>query len=263
LPGSALELAFGQAGELELIWISDPDLFAACFRRGQRNAGRTIPTSLQAASSSSRLSRNATHVRDWAGGKSAVTDRIICGWRVRSLLPLPETAPWHGPDSPIDIEIRPGTVPTKLDKRNYIEVAPDGRVLLDLSPVVRFLVAPDCVVVDTSHPPEAPDWRVQLLGPVLGLQCYLRGVLPLHACAVRIGARTVAIAGRSCAGKSTLAAALMRRGHALVTDDICAISLLSARPMVLPSFPALKLARDSLKMLDIDPSGLVQVWLDI
>jgi hypothetical protein len=191
-----------------------------------------------------------------------MTDHIICGWRVRTALPLPEVAPWLGPDRPVDIEIRQGSVPAISDKGKYFEATQDGRVLLDLSPVVRFLVAPNCVVVDTSHSPETPDWRARLLGPALGLLCYLRGILPLHACSLRIGKRTVAIAGRSGAGKSTLAAALMRRKHALVADDICAVTSCRGRPMVLPSFPALKLPPDGLKTLGFDPSDPVQVWLD-
>ena len=191
-----------------------------------------------------------------------MTDHIICGWRVRTALPLPEVAPWRGPERPIDIEIRLGSVPAISGKDKYFEATQSGRVLLDLSPVVRFLVAPNCVVVDTPYPLETPDWRARLLGPALGLLCYLRGILPLHASSVRIGNRTVAIAGRSGAGKSTLAAALMLRKHALVTDDICAITSHCGRPMVLPSFPALKLPPDGLKTLGFEPSGPAQVWLD-
>ncbi len=146
--------------------------------------------------------------------------------------------------------------------RPYIEAAPDGSLLLNAMPVARFLVRSDSVVVDSSLPPDSADLRVRLLGPVLGALCYLRGILPLHACAVRIGKRTIAIAGPSCAGKSTLAAALLRRGHTLITDDICAVTYPSGSPLVLPSFPALKLAPDSLKMLDIDRNGLTHVWLD-
>jgi HPr Serine kinase C-terminal domain len=191
-----------------------------------------------------------------------VTDHIMCSWRVRTALPLPEVAPWRGPDRPVDIEIRLGSVPPILDKGKYVEITQDGRVLLDLAPVVRFLIAPNCVVVDTPHSPETPDWRARLLGPALGLLCYLRGILPLHASSVRIGNRAIAIAGRSGAGKSTLAAALMRRNHALVADDICAVTSHCGRPMVLPSFPALKLPPDGLKTLGFAPSGPAQVWLD-
>ena len=193
-------------------------------------------------------------------------DRLICGWCVRSALPLPEAAPWLGSDPEVDIEIRPGRLPERVGESTpdlpYVETAPDGSLLLDAMPVARFLVRSDCVLVDSSLPPDSADLRVRLLGPVLGMLCYLRGILPLHACVVRINARTIAIAGPSCAGKSTLAATFLRRGHTLVTDDICAIKYALESPWVLPSFPALKLARDSLKTLDIDPNGLTHVWLD-
>jgi hypothetical protein len=197
---------------------------------------------------------------------SVTPDRLICSWRVRSALPLPETVPWLGPDRAVDIEIRLGRLPARVGEStpelSYIEAAPDGSLLLDAMPFGRFLVRPDCVVVDSLLPLDSADLRVRLLGPVLGMLCYLRGILPLHACSVRIDTRTIAIAGRSCAGKSTLVAALLRRGHTLITDDICAITYPSASPSVLPSFPALKLARDSLKTLDIGPNGLTHVWLD-
>jgi len=199
-------------------------------------------------------------------GAMATPDRIICGWRVRSALPLPETLPWPRSELAVDIEIRQGRVPERVGESThdlpYIQAAPDGSLLLDAMPVARFLVRPGRVVVDSSLPPDSADLRVRLLGPVLGILCYLRGLLPLHACAVRIGTRTIAIAGPSCAGKSTLVGALLRRGHTLITDDICAIAYSSVSPLVFPSFPALKLAPDSLKTLDIDSNGLTHVWLD-
>jgi hypothetical protein len=141
-------------------------------------------------------------------------------------------------------------------------LAPDGRLLVDASPVCRFLVMPDSVVVDTHLAPEAPDWRACLLGPVLAVICYLRGVLPLHACCLRVGSHTIAIAGKSGAGKSSLAAALALRGHTLISDDICACSDLPARALILPTYPALKLSRDSLKALGIASEGLVPIGPD-
>lgn len=193
-------------------------------------------------------------------------DRVICGWRVRSLLPLPETMPWSGPDRPVDVEIRPGAVPDRLGPRSadlpYIEAAPDGRLLVDVMPIGRFLVTPDCVVVDTTFARDAPEWRAFLLGPVLAVLCYLRGALPLHAAALRVGDRTIALAGRSGSGKSTLAAALSGRGHALITDDICACVGLSESPLLLPTYPALKLSRVSLDALGIDPTNLVAIGPD-
>jgi len=192
-----------------------------------------------------------------------MTDCILCTWRVRSALPLPETAPWRGPDHPVDIEIRSGQVPTVLGELTadlpYLEATPDGGLLFHAMPHARFLVTPDSVVVDTALPPEVPDWRAFLLGPVLGLLCYLRGLLPLHASVVRIRGRAVAFAGRSGAGKSTLAAALSARGHPLVTDDVCPVALYPATPLVFPTFPGLRLTSLSLQALGADTRGLAKI----
>src|SRR5258708_4473008 len=52
-----------------------------------------------------------------------------------------------------------------------------------------------------------------LLGPVLGVLLRLRGVTCLHASAVSFGDRCVAFVGAAGSGKSTMAAALARRGY--------------------------------------------------
>ena len=195
-----------------------------------------------------------------------MTDRVICGWRVRSKLLLPETAPWHGLHRPVDVVIDLGRLPTpagEVADLPFIEAGPEGGLLINAMPVARFLVTPNSVIVDSSHSAGASDWRALLLSPVLGALCYLRGFLPLHASALRIEGRTVAIAGASCAGKSTLAAALIRRGHALVTDDICAMMCSAQGTSVLPSFPALRLARDSMRSLGMDPTHFPRVMRDV
>lgn len=195
-----------------------------------------------------------------------MTDRVICGWRVRSMLPLPETVPWRGPDRPVDISISQGTVPARVGERTadlpYIESAPDGRLLVDASPIGRFLVTPESIIVDTSSPPDAQEWRACLLGPVLAVICYLRGALPLHACALRVGGRIIAVAGRSGAGKSTIAAALSWRGHPLITDDICACTQNDGRPFVLPTYPAIKLDHASLRALGVASGDLTPIGPD-
>jgi hypothetical protein len=81
----------------------------------------------------------------------------------------------------------------------------------------------------------------------------------LHAACVRIGSGAVALTGRTGAGKSTLAAALVRRGHALVADDVCVIDAAASNgPRVLPSFPRLKLWNDTLQALDISTDGMLR-----
>ncbi|MGH9700627.1 MAG: HPr kinase/phosphorylase, partial [Candidatus Acidiferrales bacterium] len=88
-----------------------------------------------------------------------------------------------------------------------------------------------------------------LLGPVLGLVLRLRGTTCLHASAVEIHGRAVIFPGEEGAGKSTTAAALARRGHAVLSDDVVALAERDGIFLVLPAYPYLSLWEDSVKML--------------
>jgi len=193
-------------------------------------------------------------------------DFTLCGWRVRSVFPLPEAAEWSGPDGPVDIEICPGSMPAEVGKQSadlpYLEMLGDGSLIFDAMPHARFLVSASRVVIDLPYGPEATTWRPLLLGPILALLCYIRGLVPLHASVVRIGGRAVAFAGRSGAGKSTLAAALCARGHALVTDDVCPVSHLSTVALVHPTFPGMKLSTPTLAALGVGPCDFLPVLPD-
>lgn len=84
--------------------------------------------------------------------------------------------------------------------------------------------------------------RSTLLGVALGVLLHQRGVLTLHASAVVIDGGTAAFMGKKGEGKSTMAAALYARNYGVLADDIVACTVhASARPMVLPGFPELRL----------------------
>lgn len=191
-------------------------------------------------------------------------DYCLCGWRVRSAFPLPELLRWNGAaNAPVDITIRAGTVPQRLtadgSPRRAVEV--DASVV-HIPGVVSILVRDGHdIVVDL--PPEGrtePDWHVFLLGTGLVLLCYQRGTLPLHAAALRIGGRTIAIAGVSGAGKSTLALALSQRGHSLLSDDLAVLRDDGPNGIsVLPAFPRLSLWADTLDWAGVSTDGLRRV----
>jgi len=88
----------------------------------------------------------------------------------------------------------------------------------------------------------------------MGVVLHQRGLLTLHASAVMIGDRAVAFVGEKGAGKSTTAAALVERGHDLLSDDVTALSIEEAAPTVLPGTAAIKLWPDSLEAVGRDPS---------
>jgi hypothetical protein len=75
----------------------------------------------------------------------------------------------------------------------------------------------------------------------------MAGYLVFHGNTVRIGNVAVVLAGGKGSGKSTLTAALLARGHRLLSDDIAALRQESDGTFTaLSGFPAMKLWPDSL-----------------
>ncbi len=66
-------------------------------------------------------------------------------------------------------------------------------------------------------------WQSFLIGQLLPAAAVLRGLEILHASAVLIAGRAVALTGRSQAGKSSVAINLLRRGTPFLADDIVAL----------------------------------------
>lgn len=187
-------------------------------------------------------------------------DYCLCGWRVRSEIDLSELLPWREGDCPVDVEIRVGTIPVATS--DPVFVLPHSRLWanndfeLNMDKVGRFKVERGCrVLVEPAAAGTENELKAFLLGTVLGVLCHQRGLLPLHASAVRVRESAVLVAGDSGAGKSTLAAALGLRGYGLLTDDVAAID--PSGPRVLPAYPQRKLAPDVLDVLALPHDGLV------
>ncbi|HYH21260.1 MAG TPA: serine kinase [Azospirillum sp.] len=190
------------------------------------------------------------------------TLHALCGLKVASDFPLPDLLPWRGDDRAPDVAIRLGDVPDRLDapvlNGPLLQMAADGTSRFAVPGVAAYLVeGGHTVTVRAEMDLAAPDVRVFLLGTVFGILCAQRGLLPLHACCVAIGGRAVAFSGVSGAGKSTLAAAFRRRGFPVLADDVTVVDVEApGGPLVLPSFPRIKLWRDTMDALALPRDGL-------
>ena len=92
--------------------------------------------------------------------------------------------------------------------------------------------------------------RTSILGPFFAVLLRQRGLLALHAsCVVLDGAGAVAFIGEKGWGKSTLAGAFYAQGCSVVSDDIVPVDLSAPHPMVIPSYPQLKLLPDAARSL--------------
>jgi hypothetical protein len=85
------------------------------------------------------------------------------------------------------------------------------------------------------------DTATYLLGPILAFVLRLRGTLALHASAVALNGRAVALAAAPGGGKSTTAAAFADRGVRVITDDVMAIEWRGGEPWALSGYPRVRL----------------------
>ena len=93
------------------------------------------------------------------------------------------------------------------------------------------------------------DAATYLVGPVMGFVLRLRGITPLHASAVGVDDRAIALVGAPGAGKSTTAAGFARLGYPVLSDDIAAIADHRDCFRVAPGYPRVNLWPDSVGAL--------------
>ena len=93
------------------------------------------------------------------------------------------------------------------------------------------------------------DTATYLLGPMMGFVLLLRGCISLHASAVAIDDRAVAIVGPAGAGKSTTAAALADQGYSILAEDVVTLQDLNDEFLVQPAYPCIRLWPSSVKAL--------------
>lgn len=103
------------------------------------------------------------------------------------------------------------------------------------------------------------DFAPYINGSILAVLLHQRGLMVLHASSVVIDGQAVAFLGDKGAGKSTFAAFLQRRGHALLTDDLVAVKFVDDGAFAIPGFPRIGLWTDSVKSIGVDPQTLPMI----
>jgi hypothetical protein len=89
----------------------------------------------------------------------------------------------------------------------------------------RVLISPDGLELLCEPNPANDDWARLLSAQALPLAATIRGLEVLHASGVVLDGRALLVAGAPGAGKSSLAAALVRAGAQLLSDDAVALEL--------------------------------------
>lgn len=170
------------------------------------------------------------------------------------------------PSARADVTISLAEVPERIDAPHHVTRRVQiGAGVFQFEPRrrARYRVVGGHSILVHPLPGASPEEiRLFLLGTAFGILLHQRGLLPLHASAIKRGRGAIAFCGPSGAGKSTLAAALHRHGYDLLCDDIgVVVPDPVGPPLFYPGFPRVKLWRDALKHFDLDPHGLARDWV--
>lgn len=216
-----------------------------------------LPTSREGLWSKPGIS----HLPRWLNLSEAWHYHAVFGLRLRSRLALTDLP--SAPPGEADVEIELGQVPDQLSEpaaRGVRYQAALGQFLLRVDGVARYLVSEGrSVRIQPEAGASDGDVRLFLLGSALGALLHQREDLVLHGSAVKVGGSALVFLGPSGIGKSTLAAAFHRRGHSLLTDDVCVVRGTEGGQIVQPGIPRLRLWLDSLQQLEIAEDGLAEV----
>lgn len=173
---------------------------------------------------------------------AAPTTYAVYGLRVRSARPWPGLTPAGAEDPGAPrVTIMPGAEPevragfSGAREPGRTLATGDGPVLslrghardmlLDAGEVGVFHLSADGSLLRHASPhPDAPGFARMLTDTALGTAALLCGHEGLHAAAVAIEGRGVAIVAGMGAGKTSLAVAALRRGATLITDDLLFLS---------------------------------------
>jgi hypothetical protein len=176
------------------------------------------------------------------------------GLTLRSDIPLPELGAKQDAASTPDVVIERGVATDPpLDAvmiRDGMWRSPTS-IGIDIPQVARFVAHEGRRIVVESEPGVSDgDVRIFLLGTMIGSIMMQRDHLVLHGTAFRVGTASAVVVGHSGAGKSTLAAELARRGVDVLSDDVVPVDAVGRG---LPGYPRIKLWRDALESLGLEP----------
>lgn len=139
--------------------------------------------------------------------------------------------------------------------------ASPSQVHLTWGGVGDLLIEDGCRITIVPTPNADEDaLRLFVLGAGLGVLLHQRGLLVFHASGVVINDQVVGFIGAKGWGKSTTAATLHQRGHALISDELLVVRFDDqGQPLVIPGSPQIKLWADALVSTGGDPNSAVRV----
>jgi len=182
------------------------------------------------------------------------------GLGIYSELPLPElNAAIVKKDIVVQIRKLENNSLTTIYNQPYLKINPN-EIILSIEEAGTFVIR-EGTVINVSPAPNVEDalLRRYIIGTVMALLLYQRGLLVLHASSLNINGSAVAFLGNPGSGKSSIAAALHKNGHEIITDDVSAIDFKGEIIKVFPGYPQIKLSDDVSRSLGYDINSSIKL----
>lgn len=185
------------------------------------------------------------------------------GMTIASDLALPEWEHFRAPavDCPdVRIELADASPPTFADD-SEVTVA-DGTLRFAIPGIGGWeIVDGETIRLYPGLAADPAELRLFTLGSAWAALGYLRGYAMWHGSCVQRGEGAVLVCGEAGAGKSTLAAALVARGAALVADDLSRVDATTNHTKIFPSASRIKLWREAMDCLEWGDRRTGRDWL--
>ncbi|CAN7713861.1 aldolase [Paenibacillus sp. LjRoot153] len=187
------------------------------------------------------------------------------GLSISSDIQMPELYQVHNYETQVDIEIVFEDLSKLWSEHSAVQkdfIVHENKVMFKIPQIATFCVqSGNKIVVQPIQDADEDEVRLLILGTCMGIILMQRKIFPLHGSAIAIDGKAYAIIGDSGAGKSTLAAAFLRQGYQLLTDDVIAVTLTEDNtPIVTPSYPQQKLWIESLTQFGMESSGYRSIY---
>lgn len=169
------------------------------------------------------------------------------GLHILSDIILPELQPSEAIDHDLRIRVAPinlpPTFPTQIYRRGIQAAAAkaDQVIYLYWPNVAKYQAIQGKELLIDPLTDDANLLSLFTVSEALGLILFQRGLFLLHASAVQVGEQSWCFMGTPGAGKSTTAAAFIKAGCRLLSDDLTAISFQEGMPHIIPAYPQLKI----------------------
>jgi len=191
------------------------------------------------------------------------------GLLISSEIELPELSEIQDQGSSTDLKVSmaefamPELVKTNIHRRGiraFFGEDEAGNLFLHWEGVADFkAIGGDLLLIS----PKTNDMNLLTLFTVseaLGLILFQKGYFLLHASSVKVGSEAWCFMGNPGAGKSTTAAAFIKAGCKLLSDDLTAIKFdETGNGFIIPAYPQLKIWDNTVEGLDYDKTSLSPV----